>query len=113
MKDLLASHGKWLLSGLLLLSIAILMLFGLGCKRGTSTYRWRMALWTAALALLGTVSLSTGCTPPTCYKPMPPHTFEQPPQPPPKEPVAQPPTKPEPEPVPEVMCCRELPQPDL
>jgi len=75
MKEIAVSAWKWILVSVLLLSIGVLLAVGLGRKRGSTSYRWRMALWTAALTLLGGGMMITaaGCDKekeePTCYKP--------------------------------------------
>jgi len=80
MKEYALSMWKWILISGLLLAVGVLLLLGMGRKRGTRTYRWRMALWSLALTLLGGgVILSAGCAgegrektgsdtlQPTCY----------------------------------------------
>ena len=63
MKDIVISMWKWIVVGVLLAAIGIFLVTGLGRRRGTRSYRWRMALWTLSLALLsGGVMVSQGCS---------------------------------------------------
>jgi hypothetical protein len=81
MKAMTVAAWKWILIAALVAAVGGLLLFGLGRKRGTRTYRWRMAMWTLALSLmggLGFISLGAsmaGCEPPgtsQCYAAVPP-----------------------------------------
>jgi hypothetical protein len=53
MKEFLITFWRWIAVGALLLAVGAMLTVGLGRRRGTRTYRWRMALWTLALALMG------------------------------------------------------------
>jgi hypothetical protein len=75
MKDMFLSSGRWIVVGALLLALGLLILTGLGRKRGARLYRLRIDLWSAILGLaaaggvlVGSATLG-GCR--TCYKPMP------------------------------------------
>ena len=62
MKDVAFSMWKWTAVGLLVGAVGGMLLFGIGRRRGTRTYRWRLALWTLALSLPGgTVMVTAGC----------------------------------------------------
>jgi hypothetical protein len=75
MKEILLPWGRWIVAGALLLALGLLILTGLGRKRGTRLYRVRINLWSVILGLaaaggvlVGSATLG-GCR--TCYKPMP------------------------------------------
>lgn len=75
MKSTLIVGGKWIVIAGLGLLLGLLLLAGLGRRRGTRLYRLRMGVWSLILGLTaagGFLVLSTmsGCR--TCYKPMPP-----------------------------------------
>jgi hypothetical protein len=57
-KSFVATNGRWILAGLVLVVVGLLVVTGLGKKRGTRLYRWRVGLWVVALALMGGV---VGC----------------------------------------------------
>ena len=78
MKENLVSMGRWVVAGILLLAIGVLMITGMGRKRGTRSYRWRVALWAMLLGFTGAAPLvMMGCddekkdksedVQPTCY----------------------------------------------
>ncbi len=74
MKSTLIFGGKWIIVAGLGLLLGLLLLTGLGRRRGTRLYRLRMGIWSLILGLTaagGFLVLSTmsGCR--TCYKPMP------------------------------------------
>jgi len=59
------SHARWVPIVLFLLLVGVLVVTGLGRKRGARLYRLRMRLWTAALGLLaggGLILGSAGCS---------------------------------------------------
>jgi hypothetical protein len=63
MKDIAIGMWNWIVVGVLLAAIGVLLVTGLGRKRGTRSYRWRMALWTLTLTLLGgSVMMSQSCS---------------------------------------------------
>ena len=75
MKEVMLTSGRWIVVGALLLALGLLILTGLGRRRGTRLYRLRIDLWSFILGLaaaggvlVGSSTL-TGCR--TCYKPMP------------------------------------------
>jgi hypothetical protein len=62
MKTLALASWKWILVGGALLCVGLMMAAGLGRRRGTRAYRWRVSLWAFALVLLGGSALAvTGC----------------------------------------------------
>jgi hypothetical protein len=62
MKDVAFSMWKWIAVAVLAGAVGIMLLLGLGRRRGTRTYRWRMSLWALALSLLGgSAMVGTGC----------------------------------------------------
>lgn len=66
MKETTLIAGRWILAGLIVLVLALFMLSGLGKKRGTGLYRFRMKLWSAVLALTAGTgfflgSMAAGC----------------------------------------------------
>ena len=77
MKENFVSWGRWIFAGLLLVGIGALMITGLGRKRGTRSYRMRMAMWAMLLGFTGGAPLAMmGCDmdkdeaeeeEPTCY----------------------------------------------
>ncbi len=81
MKAMTLAAWKWIVIAVLVAAVGGLLLFGLGRKRGTRTYRWRMAMWTLALSLMGGIGLislgatMSGCELPgtsQCYAAVPP-----------------------------------------
>jgi hypothetical protein len=63
MKEYMMTSGKWFAIGGLVALVGLMMAVGLGRKRGTKAYRWRVAMWALALTLLGgsTVLTTSGC----------------------------------------------------
>ena len=62
MKDVALSMWKWIAVAILVGTVGGMLLLGIGRRRGTRAYRWRLALWTLALSLLGgTVMMTSGC----------------------------------------------------
>jgi len=66
MKETTLITGRWILAGLLVLLLAVFMLSGLGKRRGTGLYRFRMKLWSALFALTAGTgfflgSMAAGC----------------------------------------------------
>ena len=62
MKENFISLGRWVVAGILLLAIGVLMITGMGRKRGTRSYRWRMAMWAMLLGFTGAAPLAMmGC----------------------------------------------------
>ena len=58
-------HGawRWVLVAVVLAVLGLLLATGLGRKRGTRLYRWRMLLWGIALAMMGgSVGLASPAT---------------------------------------------------
>ena len=74
MKSILLFGGKHIIIMGLGLLLGLLLVTGLGAKKGTRLYRLRMGLWSlllglaAAGGLFAASTLSSACT---CYKPMP------------------------------------------
>ncbi len=60
MKIFVAANGRWFLVGLVLLAVGLLVATGLGQRRGTRCYRWRLGLWVLALSLMGAGGVA-GC----------------------------------------------------
>jgi hypothetical protein len=54
-KSFVAANGRWVLAGLVLVVVGLLVVTGLGKRRGTRLYRWRVGLWVVALGLMGGV----------------------------------------------------------
>ncbi|MBM4355647.1 MAG: hypothetical protein FJ109_17970 [Deltaproteobacteria bacterium] len=86
MKAMTVAAWKWIVVAALVAAVGLLLLFGFGRKRGTRTYRWRMAMWTLALSLMGGIGLislgatMSGCdkeSQPSCYAAVPPDTLGQ------------------------------------
>jgi TonB family protein len=57
MKEILLSSGRWMVVGMLLALVGILVVTGIGRRRGTRAYRVRMALWQAVLVVVGGATL--------------------------------------------------------
>jgi hypothetical protein len=112
MKDVIAGAGRWTFVGLVLLLVAAMVAVGLGKKRGTRLYAWRMALYAVALTLLGGAPTQvradepkkTGDVPPgamkSCYDMAMPDPEETPEVEEPKT-IYGPPPAPDPEPEPD------------
>jgi hypothetical protein len=60
MKSFVAANGRWFLAGLVLVAVGLLVVTGLGQRRGTRWYRWRVGLWVLALSLMGAGGVA-GC----------------------------------------------------
>jgi len=76
-KELLAGSHR-MLGGLAVLALlGLLMALGVGRKRGSPGYRWRVALWVAVVSLFAGAQATSGCSPVTCYKPLPPPDYGQ------------------------------------
>jgi hypothetical protein len=82
MKTMAVAAWKYVLVGGLLVAIGILLATGAGRRRGTRAYRWRLAMWTLVLSLIGGAGfVVTGCDKPEdkkadagrveCYAAMP------------------------------------------
>lgn len=76
MKDVALAAWKWIAIGLLVGIAGGMLVLGVGLRRGTRTYRWRVALWALALSLLGAGGITVaGCEnplkpEPMCYDPV-------------------------------------------
>ncbi len=53
---------RWITLGALMGILSLMMLTGLGSKRGTRLNRFRLALWAIVLGLGGVSGTTTGCT---------------------------------------------------
>ena len=83
MRELGFEAWKWIAAGVLMGVLTVMMVLGLGAKRGTLLFRFRLSLWMLVMGL-GGAAAGTGCdsqgltgtpTPdglsdPTCYAPV-------------------------------------------
>ena len=53
MKEHVFSLGKWLIVAGILAILGVLLVTGLGRRRGSRFYRWRLAMWSTLIALIG------------------------------------------------------------
>jgi len=76
MKENFLGLGKWIVVGTVLVAIGCLLAVGMGRKRGTRSYRWRMAMWSLVIGLVGGgaifVSSCSSIGKPMCYDPIAP-----------------------------------------